>query len=250
MSNANRLPHSTPEAQGISSTAIYAFVDAIAQEQLELHSLMLLRHGHVIVEGWWSPYTPDRPHLLYSLSKSFTSTAVGLAVDEGLLTVDDAVLAFFADEVPTDVDNHWAAMQVRHLLTMSTGHKEDTFGQMWAQARATWVEGILAVPPDQTPGSIFCYNNGATYLLSAIVQKLTGMTVLDYLRPRLLEPLGIAEADWDSSPQGINLGFSGMYLTTEAIARFGQLYLQKGEWQGQQLVPKAWVGGRDGAPGG
>ncbi len=235
------LPRSTPEAQGVPSTAISAFLQAVEQQKIELHSLVLLRRGHVIAEGWWSPYSAERIHLLYSLSKSFTSTAVGLAIEEGRLSVDDSVCSFFPGKAPGNASEHLRAMRVHHLLSMSTGHVEDALGPSVQRGGDDWLTGFFAAPPEQAPGTIFTYNNIATFVLSAILQKLTGEKLIDYLRPRLLDPLGIEQAYWQENPRGINLGFSGLHITTESIARFGQLYLQQGEWQGQQLVPKQWV---------
>ncbi|MBV7338082.1 beta-lactamase family protein [Chloroflexi bacterium TSY] len=239
--NNNQLPRSTPEAQGMSSFAISTFVKAVEQQNIELHSMMLVRHGHVVAEGWWSPYSPERIHLLYSLSKSFTSTAIGLAIDEGLLSVDDLVLSFFPEKAPDNVSAQIAAMRVHHLLSMSTGHREDTLDRVFERGKKDWIAGFLAIPPDQEPGSVFAYNNGATFMLSAILQRLTGMNLVEYLRPRLFEPLGISALFWQENAQGINFGFSGLHITTEAIARFGQLYLQKGQWNGQQLIPAHWI---------
>lgn len=233
------LPRSTPEAQGLPSRALEAFLDGVDAAQLELHGLMLLRHGHVVAEGWWAPYAPERIHLLYSLSKSFTSTAVGLAVGEGRLSVDDRVIDFFPEALPAVVSDNLAAMRVRHLLCMGTGHVEDTVGHMTSDA--DWIRGALGVPPEQAPGSIFTYNQGATFLLAAIVQKLTGQTLVDYLRPRLFDPLGIENVYWQQNPQGINFGYSGFHATTDAIARLGQLYLQRGLWQGKQLLSAEWI---------
>lgn len=233
------LPRSTPSAQGVSGAGISAFLDALAARRLEVHSCMILRHGSVIAEGWWRPYAPEIPHMLFSLSKSFTSTAVGLAVHEGRLSVDDAVISFFPDDLPATVGPNLAAMRVRHLLTMGTGHQADTTGRM--RDAGNWVRGFLGLDVEHAPGAPFVYNSGATYMLSAIVQKVTGLTVLDYLTPRLFEPLGIEGATWESSPQGINAGGWGLSLKTEDIARFGQLYLQKGRWEGRQVVPEAWV---------
>jgi CubicO group peptidase (beta-lactamase class C family) len=235
------LPRSASEAQGISSAAILAFVNAIEQNNCELHSFMLLRHGRVVAEGWWSPYTPQRPHMLFSLSKSFASTAVGLAVAEGRLSVHDRVLSFFPDDAPAQVSENLAAMRVHDLLAMATGHAEDTTRFMFEREDGNWAKGFLARPVDYTPGTQFVYNSGATYMLSAIVQKLTGMALLDYLTPRLLEPLGIEGATWESCPRGINVGGWGLKIKTDDIARFGQMYLQKGCWQERQLVPQDWV---------
>ena len=241
MTEHHQLPRSMPEAQGIASTTISAFLESVEQRGIELHSLMLVRHGHVVAEGWWSPYSADRIHQLYSLSKSFTSTAIGIAINEGLLSVDAPVLSFFPDKAPKKVHEFVEKMCVHHLLSMSTGHLEDVLDRATEQGDGDWIAGFFAVPPDQEPGSIFAYNNAATFMLSAILQSLTSMKLIEYLRPRLFEPLGITQTHWYENPQGINHGFSGLHITTEAIARFGQLYLQKGEWQGQQLVPKEWV---------
>jgi CubicO group peptidase (beta-lactamase class C family) len=235
------LPRTTPEAQGIASTAILAFVEAVERQIHDLHSVMLLRHGSVVAEGWWSPYGREHPHMLFSVSKSFTSAAVGLALAEGRFSIDDPVLSFFPDETPADVSEFLAALRVRHLLTMSTGHAVDTWATMLDRPDGNWIKGFLDVPVRYAPGSHFLYNTGATYMLAAIVQKTTGMKLVDYLEPRLFAPLGITNASWEESPQGIAAGGVGLSLKTEDIARFGQLYLQKGAWQGRQLLPEAWI---------
>ncbi len=238
----SRLPRSTPEAQGVSSSAILGFVEEAEQKIDALNSFMLVRHGQVIAEGWWSPYAAGEPHMLFSLSKSFTSTAVGLAIAEGKLTVEDPVLRFFPDEAPAQPSANLKAMRVRDLLTMSTGHHDEDIRNFPFDADDSVVKKFLSLPVAHKPGTFFVYNTPAAYMLSAIVQKVTGQTVLDYLRPRLFEPLGIENPTWQASKQGISLGGFGLSVRTEDIARFGQLYLQKGEWQGKQLVPAAWVG--------
>jgi CubicO group peptidase (beta-lactamase class C family) len=167
-----KLPRSTPEAQGISSAAISSFLSSIEKQGLEFHSFMLVRHGHVVAEGWWKPYSPDKVHLLYSLSKSFTSTAVGFALDEGLLSEDDVVTSFFPDDLPESVSEHLAAMHVRHVLSMATGHVEDTINRM-LEISENWTKAFLSLPPEKAPGSVFTYNSGATYMLSAMIQEIT-----------------------------------------------------------------------------
>lgn len=238
---ARRLRRADPAAVGVDPAAVIAFVDAVQQKVGGLHSLMLLRHGQVAAEGWWAPYAREHPHMLYSLSKSFTSTAVGLAASEGLLTVDDRVTSFFPEHLPGKLDANLRAMRVRHLLSMSTGHEKDATGPTTAAPDGNWVKAFLALPVEREPGSLFVYNSAATYMLSAIVHKLTGKTVLDYLTPRLFEPLGIRGATWETDPRGINTGGWGLAVKTEDIARFGQLYLQRGKWEGRQLVPESWV---------
>ncbi|HEY8549699.1 MAG TPA: serine hydrolase [Vicinamibacterales bacterium] len=238
---ASSLPRSTPEAQGIASAAILAFVDEAERKLDALHSLMIVRHGHVVAEGWWAPYAADEPHMLYSLSKSFTSTAVGLAVEEGRLSVDDPVLKFFPGEAPADPGVHLKAMRVRDLLTMTAGHHEEDIRNFPYTGEGSVVKAFFARPVAHKPGTLFVYNTPASYMLSAIVQKVTGQTVLDYLRPRLFAPLGIEDPTWEASREGISMGGFGLNLRTEDIAKFGELYLRKGRWQGRQLVPAAWV---------
>ncbi|TDF93567.1 serine hydrolase domain-containing protein [Paenibacillus piri] len=235
------LPRSTPEAQGVSSAAITDFLEAVQNKQLELHSLMVLRHGHVVAEGWWAPYAADLPHMMFSLSKSFTSTAIGLAVAEGIVSLDDAVVSFFPEEAPDDVSPNLASMHIRHLLMMGTGHAQDTTPSLRREEGASWVKTFLHAPVEHAPGTYFVYNSGATYMLSAILQKVTGDKLLDYLQPRLMEPLGIYGATWETCPRGIHVGGWGLNIKTEDIAKFGQLYLQEGIWNGQRIISEAWV---------
>lgn len=244
MPDINQLPRTSPEAEGIPSAAVLAFLDAVEQHTHPLdalHGFLLVRHGRVAAEGWWAPYGPQVPHSLYSLSKSFTSTAIGLAVAEGLLTPDDPVLKFFPEDAPAEPSANLQAMRVRHLLTMNTGHEADTTDHVFGAPHHNWPRAFLALPVERAPGSWFVYNTAATYMLSAILTRLTGQTLLDYLRPRLFEPLGIANPSWETDPRGINLGGTGLHITTEDIARFGQLYLQQGLWQGRRIVPEAWI---------
>jgi CubicO group peptidase (beta-lactamase class C family) len=232
---------SAPEAQGVDSAAILDFINAIERDGHELHSLLLLRHGKLLAEGWWAPYAAEHPHMLFSLSKSFTTTAVGLAVAEGRLSIDDRVVDFFPEDAPATISPNLAAMQVRHLLGMSGGHAADVMPALFAEPEGNWARAFLAQPVQHVPGSHFAYDSGTSYMLAAIVQRLTGTTVLEYLRPRLLDPLGIRQASWETCPRGINIGGWGLSITTDSIARFGQLYLQKGRWNGQQLVPADWI---------
>nr|WP_238354762.1 serine hydrolase [Kribbella sandramycini] len=233
------LPRSAPEDQGLSSAAIDAFVAALDASGQEIQTVMLLRHGHVVLEREWAPYRLADPHLLFSVSKSFTATAVGLAVEAGLLAVDDKVVSFFGPaELPETISANLAAMTVEHLLTMTTGHDEDTVGRLTHDRRM--VKVFLGLEVEREPGSWFVYNSGASYLLSAIIQRLTGETLLDYLKPRLFEPLGITGATWGASSEGISFGGWGLSLDTESMAKFGQLVLQRGLWNGEQLVPAEW----------
>ncbi len=244
MASVRQLPRSTPEAEGIPSAAVLDFVRAVEQHEHPLDAVqgfMLLRHGKVAAEGWWAPYGPDIPHSFYSLSKSFTSTAIGLAVSEGLLTVEDTVIGYFPDETPADPSDTLMAMQVKHLLAMNTGHQEDTTTDVFRGTDDNWPRAFLSLPVEHQPGSWFVYNTAATYMLSAITTTLTGKTLLEYLRPRLLDPLGIVGATWEADPRGISLGGTGLHATTEDIARFGQLYLQNGLWEGKRIISEDWI---------
>ena len=235
------LPRSSPELQGISSVDLLKYITMIDEKIESFHSIMLVRHGHVVAEGWWSPYGRDIPHMLFSLSKSYTSTAIGLAVAEGRLSVDDPVLKFFPDDAPAVPSDNLKAMTVRHLLSMNTGHIEDTTGYLHQDADGNWPRAFLALPVVRVPGSHFLYNTGATYMLSAIITKLSGISLLDYLTPHLFEPLGIENPTWETDPRGINTGGFGLNVKTEDIARFGQMYLQKGMWNGQRILSEAWI---------
>ena len=234
------LLRTSPESQGVSSAGISQFVAAANASGLGWHSFMLLRHGNVIAEAWWQPFEPAFKHTLYSLSKSFTSTAIGLLVKEGKLNVEDKVLSFFPEDAPATPDSNLQQMKVKHLLTMNTGHAEDTTGKMRAST-STWTKAFLALPVKFEPGSHFLYNTGATYMLGAIVHKLTGQILTEYLGPRLFEPLDIRGYDWETSPQGLNTAGYGLRVKTEDIARFGQMYLQNGKWNGKEILTEAWV---------
>jgi len=239
----NALPRSTPEAQGIPSSAILGFVDAAEAEIDALHSLMVLRHGHVVAEGWWEPYGPETPHVLFSLTKSFTSTAVGLAVSEGRLSIDDTVLSIFPEDAPAEPSDELKAMRVRDLLTMNTGHHAETIEGFpyFDPPDGSLARAFLALPVAHRPGTHFVYNTPASQMLAEIVEKVTSEALDDYLRPRLFEPLGIEDPTWLKAGDGVHLGGFGLSVRTRDIARFAQLYLQRGEWQGRQILPSEWV---------
>ncbi|WP_238161454.1 serine hydrolase domain-containing protein [Kribbella antibiotica] len=233
------LPRSTPDSQGLSAASLDAFVAALDRSAQEFHTVTLVRHGHIVLEAEWAPYRLTDQHLLYSVSKSFTSTAIGLAADAGLLSIDDKVVSFFGPEdLPETISDNLAAMSVRHLLTMSTGHSQDTVETLSRDSRM--VRRFLSLEVENEPGSPFVYNSGATYMLSAILQKVSGETLLEYLQTRLFAPLGITEATWGSSKEGITFGGWGLSLSAESLAKFGQLMLQRGVWEGQQLVSAEW----------
>lgn len=234
----NKLSRSTPELEGVSSAGIIDFLNAADTSGLENHSFMMLRHGKIISEGWWKPYGPDYRHIMFSASKTFTATAVGLAVSENRLKVTDKIITFFPYSLPDTISEYMNGMTVKDLLTMSAG--QDPEPSAWG-ATGDWMTLFLSTAPKYKPGTVFKYNNMATFMLSAIVQQVTGETVFDYLMPRIFKPLEISGIDWDLNPQGITMGMIGLRLKTEDLAKFGQLLLNGGVWNGKQLIPKEWI---------
>jgi CubicO group peptidase (beta-lactamase class C family) len=237
---AESLPRSLPEKEGVPSASILRFVQEMEKSKNEFHSLMILRHGKVIAEGSWDPYRKDVKQALYSVSKSFTSTAVGFAVSEGRLSVNDKVVSFFPGDLPDTISPWLAGLTVKDLLCMQEGQDSDRT-RIIGSGSAPWVRGFLKIPIAYKPGTHFLYNTMGVYILAAIVEKRTGQHLIDYLRPRLFDPLGITGEDWEVSPQGIDVGGWGLRLRTEDLAKMGQLYLQKGVWKGRQLLPKQWI---------
>src|SRR5690348_1454223 len=236
------LPRSTPAEQGADPAAILRFLDAVeGHPGLEMHSLMVVRHGRVVAEGWWAPYSAGRPQLLYSLSKSFTSTAAAFAQAEGLLGLDDTVVSHFPEFAADITDPRSRSVRVRHVAAMASGHTREMLGEAVMRDPQEPVRGFLLIPPDREPGTVFAYSQPCTYTLASIIQRNAGMPLTQYLRPRLLDPLGIGPVGWHTFPPGREQGFSGLHARTEDIAKLGLLYLQHGQWEGTQLIPAAWV---------
>ena len=235
------LPRSTPRAQQVDADGLIDLLDVAERpdqhDGLGLHSLMVLRHGHVVAEGWWAPYAATRAHLAYSLSKTLTATAVGMLVADGRLDLDDPVLARLP-HVPHDPG--WEAVRLRHCLSMTVGHDIEA----WPRVRPVGgdlLPGVLALPLDHPPGTHFAYNQVATYLLARAVHHTSGQQPGTLLAERLLAPLGLPPPPWHTDRQGHQLGFSGAHVTTETIAALAQLYLDGGRREGRALLDPAWV---------
>ncbi|KQR08623.1 serine hydrolase [Cellulomonas sp. Leaf334] len=235
------LPRSTPAASGVSARSVTALLDRLEAGSVECHSIMVVRHGHVVAEGWWSPYTARRPHLLYSLTKSFTSVAVGLAVTDGLLSLDDRVVDVLPDHLPPDVSEQARRLTVHHLLTMTTGHRPDSLAEAWEREPDDLVRGFLRAAMPDTEGTRHTYDNSTTFVLARMVERVTGRDLPTWLDDRLFTPMGIEHAEWDRVASGAAFGFHGLHLTTEAVAAFGELLLRGGRWGDRQLVPREWV---------
>ena len=242
---AKPLVRSTPEAEGIPSGAAEAFakaLDALARHGHRVHGYLLLRHGKVVSEGHWAPHPADAPHQLFSLSKSFVSSAIGIAQGEGLLSIDDRLVDFFPDRLSPKVSERMLRVTLRHLLTMASGHAGCALQRYKAgDPGRDWVGGFLEDELPHEPGVKFAYNSGATFMLSAVIQKVSGLRVSEYLRPRLFDPLGFGEIAWERNPDGIDIGGWGLWLSVEEIAAFAQLWLQGGVWDGRQLIPRDYV---------
>lgn len=216
-----------------------------AANGLELHSMMIVNNGKVVYESWQNGADAASAHVLNSVSKTFTSIAVGMAIGEGKLALDEKIVDIFPEYLPEKVSENLADMEVRDLLTMTCGHATDHTGEMRQLADTesdfNWVRQFMSYPVEYRPGTIYCYNSVGTLMLSAIVQKRSGESLIDFLRPRLFEPLGIENPTWETTAEGICFGGWGLYLTTEDLAKTGQLLLDKGLWNGQQLLAAEWV---------
>jgi CubicO group peptidase (beta-lactamase class C family) len=232
---------SQPSTEGVDPHGIARFLDAIEGDpRVEPHGLIIQRHGRRIVEGYWAPHGAERVRLVYSLSKTFTGTALGLQLAEGRLSLDDLV----SDHLPEKFDGVDAAtrrMKIRHIASMSTGHDRETLLEAYAIDRADPIRGFLTIPPDREPGTLFAYNQPPVLALATILQRLAGERLTEYLRPRVLDPIGVGDLRWAQLQPGVEMGFSGVYTNLDAVARLGQLYLDDGVWQGRRILPAGWV---------
>jgi CubicO group peptidase (beta-lactamase class C family) len=229
------LPRSTAAAEQFDDDGFRQYLEAVEQTQTAMHSVMIVRNGKVVAERWFEGFAADKPHVMHSVSKTWTATAIGFAVAEGRLSLTDKVAPLFADKLPAEVNDNLRALEIRHLLTMSSGHDTEP-----KRGEGDWLETFFHAPFTHEPGTQMVYNSLATYVLSAIIQKTTGEKLVDYLTPRLFHPLGITGAVWEESAAGINCGGWGLYIKTEDMAKLGLLILQRGQWNGRQLLPAAW----------
>lgn len=232
----------TPESQGVPSEAILKFIDGCektfdAGDLGAMHGFVIVRHGKVIAEGSWKPFdTLNETHMLYSHSKSFTSSAIGLLADRGKIDLDERIVDIFSNEVPAKVSENLAQLRVRNLLTMNVGKKDHLL-----RDGGDWVKEFLSKDFFRKPGTGFKYDSDATYMLAAIVEKKSGMKMMDYLQKNMFDQIGITKAWTTCSPQGIPCGGWGMNMTTRELARFGQLYLNRGDWDGKRVLSSDWV---------
>jgi len=235
-----KLPRAKcPQEVGVSPGVLAAMMRDAIDNELEWHSVMVVRHGKVAYETFRKPYSPNFPHVMFSVSKSITSCAVGFAVEEGLLAVEDPVL----DHIPemreyAPEDPNLEALTVRHLLTMTAGK---LVSPMADKAKKRWLKDYADGKWSYPPGQGWNYSSESTYLLCAILKNATGMCVVDYLMPRLFGPLGIPRPFWEDDGRGVEAGGWGLYLTTESFAKIMTCYAQGGVFEGKQVIPAAWV---------
>ncbi len=228
----------TPESVGIPSRAILNFLNRIDAERINMHGFLLLRHNRIASEGYWSPWTADRKHRMYSISKSFVSLAVGMMIDEGKLSLADRVADQILDKLPADLHPWLAESTVKDLLTMCTAHTRTTY----KHDDPDWVWTFFNKAPSHPPGTIFSYDTSATVVLNAIVERLAGKPFLDYMRPRFLDRIGFSsDAFCIRTPEGISWGGSGVICTLRDLAKVGLTCLNGGKWAEEQVLPEGYV---------
>lgn len=229
----------SPESVGIASSGIINFLKDMKTKGIELHSLMILRHDKCAAAGWWKPYAPQYLHPLYSFSKTLTATAIGFARQEGLLTLDERLVDLFPDELPPNPSENLKKVTLHHLLCMAGGHETEIPVMSFDEK---WIEGFLAHPFLHEPGTFYKYNTPGTNMLAAVIKRKTGQNVTEYLRPRLLDPLGIGEITCLQLPDKdhVEMGGGGMQLCTEDMARFATFLLHRGCWEGKRLLEDEW----------
>lgn len=237
---------SIPEQQGLDSEKLGEALDYIKEKDVRIHSLMIIRNGYIVTDAYFYPFSRDSIHDTASVTKSFTSTLIGIAISEGHIAgVDQLVLDFFPERKVKNVDVRKKAMTLEDLLTMRSGFEcvNDPFEATLSQMRESpdWVQFTLDLPMVEEPGTQFVYCSCNSHLLSGIIRETTGMSEQDYANRTLFEPLGISNVSWPTDPQGNNHGWGDLRLTSYDMAKLGYLYQNKGAWDGKQVVPAEWV---------
>ena len=236
------LPRSTPSQEGVNPEFIIDFLNACEKAKSEIHSIMIARHGKVIFEAHNAPYAADIPHIMHSFTKILTNTAVSLAYTDGLLSLDDPLSRFFPEYDGTEVDNeYYRACTIRNMITMRNGQKRSIGGNEWRPLKTSWKDAYFKVPFDKEPGTDYMYSSGNSYILSYIVQQLEGKTCRELVQERVGKKIGLSDFTWMLSPEGVCSGGNGVSLTAEDMLRIGLLYLNKGKWEGEQLISEEWI---------
>ena len=237
-----------PEVQGVDSGRLAKMLERIQKKKYEIDSVTVIRNGYMVLDAYFYPFRKDTKHVIHSCTKSITSALIGIAIAEGWIRdVQAPVLGFFPEAAPSESRPDKRAITIEHLLIMAPGLKcEDSYRYQWRglwemRQSADWVRHMLDLPMIEPPGTRFEYCNGATFLLSAILQEATGMKTLEFAVSRLFRPLGIEDVKWQTNPQGIDIGYGGMWLRPHDMAKIGWLYLNRGRWADRQVVPADWV---------
>lgn len=239
MNSKYQIPRAeSPESVGVSSKVVKEFLDGMTDSGLEFHSLMVVRHGQVAFSFYQKPFGPSFPHAMYSISKTWTATAIGLAVDEGLFDLDTKIVSIFPEFTPEKTDLNLEALTVRHLLTMSSGK---SINLLEDKSKVDWMQQFFKSPWGFCPGEKFLYTNENIFLLAAIIKRTTGLSVRQYLTPRLFDPMGIDVPFWETDSAGVEAGGWGLYLKTEDLAKLMLCYAQGGQLHNQQILPAWWV---------
>jgi CubicO group peptidase (beta-lactamase class C family) len=238
---------STPEQQGMLSSKLADMLQYINDYSIEIHSVLIVRHGRLVLDSYFWPFSAEKKHILHSCTKSITSALIGLAIDKGYIKSVNQPIKDFFPELAAGRDDLKKSITIQDLLMMASGLDcKDSYIYGWAGLFAMcssqdWAQYVLDLPMDASPGGKFEYCSGASYLLSVILQKATKMKAMDFATKYLFEPIGIEDVSWPSSPQGVNIGYGAMQLKPHDMARIGWLYLNKGRWGDRQIVSSAWV---------
>ncbi|MGB2955242.1 MAG: serine hydrolase [Anaerolineales bacterium] len=239
---------STPESQGMDSRVLEAMLETVQNQNYNIDSITVIRNGYLVLDASVYPYTQDTKHIIHSCTKSIVSILIGIALDQGFIEdVQTPVLEFFPDRTASNLDSDKKALTLENLLTMTSGFKcRDSYLYRWSglndlRESDDWVQFMLDLPMEETPGTKFEYCNGASFLLSAIITEITGLSSNEFAEINLFAPLGITDLSWPTNPQGINIGWGELRMLPTDMAKIGYLYLGGGVWDGEQIVPTAWV---------
>ncbi len=245
------LKTTLPSQLGIHPELIINFLNACEKENSEIHGIMIAKDDHIIFEAYNAPYEAGIPHIMHSFTKTLTNTAVALAYTDGLLSLSDSILKFFP-EYADSANKYLKRCTIFNLITMRSGQARSIGGNEWRPLKSSWKDAYFQVPFDKMPGTEFMYSSGNSYILSYIVQKLTGKTCCELIKERISTKLGLSDFPWMLSPEGVCSGGNGTELTTEDMLRIGLLYLHRGKWNGEQLIAEEWFdyafGDRDAFP--
>ncbi|MHA2347181.1 MAG: serine hydrolase domain-containing protein [Candidatus Hodarchaeales archaeon] len=233
---------SSPDTQGLNSTILNNMIEYVNTSGMGIHAIVLIKNDFMVLENYFFGFDETRRHEIWSCTKSVSSALIGIAIDQGLIEIDDVVIDLFPDKTFDNIDARKQRLTIRHLLTMSTGLEwagDTEYVSMYSES--DWVQYVLDKPMIAEPGTIYNYHTGGSHLLAAIIEEVTGNTTMEFANQFLFSPLGITSATWQVDPQGIARGGSGLFMTPRDMARFGRLYLHNGLWNDQQIISENWI---------